>query len=235
MTPYAGGHYHPHLRSSRTPRSSAAPSLRSSMDEETLTGLRLGNRSVSRGTSYRYPQSSLISPGEDEQTSDYFSSQGDLRTENLPVIFRTPASPTSTLEDESEQLYPPSKRKRWISVIRQTFHVLFPTLHHFGDQTVLGKIACLLAAPAVLALTVTLPVVVTPQDVKHDGLGKGYDDSPLVDLAEDGVEQIISAENRVEEMMHDLPFNKWLTAAQCVFGPLFCAKILFGMSTRSRL
>ena len=42
--------------------------------------------------------------------------------------------------------------------------------------------------------------------------------------AEEGVEE------EVEEEMHELVFHKWLMAAQCCLGPLFCAAVLFGAS-----
>jgi hypothetical protein len=46
---------------------------------------------------------------------------------------------------------------------------------------------------------------------------------------EDDVERARRGEEDVLEELHDhLRFHKWLTAAQCVFGPVFVAKVLFG-------
>lgn len=42
------------------------------------------------------------------------------------------------------------------------------------------------------------------------------------------MERVLIAEEEIEED-HELAYNKWLTAAQCVFGPLFCVQVLFGM------
>jgi len=109
------------------------------------------------------------------------------------------------------------------------FHALFPTLHNLREQSILGKIACIFAAPAVTLLTLTLPVVVTPYECTHGSREKHYQsaDGRLVDFEEEGVERVLIAEEEVEENMHELKFNKWLMAAQCILGPLFCVKVLF--------
>ena len=45
---------------------------------------------------------------------------------------------------------------------------------------------------------------------------------------EEGVERVLVAEYEVEEdMHHQLEYNKWLMAAQCIFGPLFGVFVLF--------
>jgi sodium/potassium/calcium exchanger 6 len=109
------------------------------------------------------------------------------------------------------------------------YRTLFPSLHHFRSKTVLGQIASVFAAPAVMLLTLTLPVVVTPYESRHHSHEKtpGQEDN-LIDFEEEGVERILIAEEEVEEEMHGMPFNKWLTAVQCICGPLFCAAVLFG-------
>ncbi|KAF8149845.1 Sodium/calcium exchanger protein-domain-containing protein [Crassisporium funariophilum] len=229
ITPYAGGHYHIHSRSvSRTPHSS----LQSSMDEETLNGLQLDER--------LHPHAHGVSPFtsgplNDEprgSPSDYF---GHLPSHDPPPsIYRTPASPSTTVSEASseEQLYaPPTKRQRVYHCIGRVFHTLFPTLHHFREQSPLTQLACLLAAPAVLCLTLTLPVVVTPYENSHSSREKTHHaDGRLVDFEEEGIERVLIAEEEVSENIHELSFNKWLMAAQCVFGPLFCVWVLFGGS-----
>jgi len=88
-------------------------------------------------------------------------------------------------------------------------------------------IAAIFAAPAVTALTLTLPVVVTDY---HDAIApfeKPENVGRLVDFEEEGVARALIAEEVVEEEMHDLKYNKWLMATQCALGPLFCVAILF--------
>lgn len=107
-------------------------------------------------------------------------------------------------------------------------HVLFPTLHHFNKQSLLGRVASIFAAPAVLALTITLPVVVTPFAGSLAAKEKIYaDDAPLMDFEEEGVQRVLIAEEEVQEDMHEMKFNKWLMAAQCAIAPPFCVKVLF--------
>ena len=121
------------------------------------------------------------------------------------------------------------------------FHLLFPTLHGFRTKPFLGKVAAVLAAPAVMVLTLTLPVVVTSyEDAErerekhhhhlHTPSALEAGDSRLADFEEEGVERALIAEEEVAEEMHELKFNKWLMAVQCTLGPLFCVAILFGAS-----
>jgi sodium/potassium/calcium exchanger 6 len=83
------------------------------------------------------------------------------------------------------------------------------------------------AAPAVLLLTLTLPVVVTPH---HEHHRPEVPEGRLVDVdPERSQESLIEqAEEEVGNVFHELSFNKWLGAVQCVLGPLFCCAVLFG-------
>ncbi|PPQ65279.1 hypothetical protein CVT26_000239 [Gymnopilus dilepis] len=206
VTPYAGGHYHTHSRFSST-RSPLA-SLRSSMDEETLNGLRLGTRShpgtLSPHSMVRTEPVDLLSGDAEDYFSNHVNGQPPV-----PAIFRTPASPSATASeaDSEEQLYTPqTKRQRVLAALWQTYHTLFPTLHNFKSQTIITKIARLLAAPAVLCLTLTLPVVVTPYPNAQSAPEKLYDgDARLVDFEEEGMERVLIAEEEIE-IMHELPF-----------------------------
>ena len=143
--------------------------------------------------------------------------------------------PPSETDTASQQFTPPSKPQRVKHVLYRIWHVLFPTLHHFWDKNFLGKIAALFAAPAVMALTITLPVVVTPY-VAENSVEKfpagvaGTADSRLVDFEEEGVEveRALIAEEETAEELRELKYNKWLVATQCIFGPLWCVAVLFG-------
>ncbi|KAF8962752.1 Sodium/calcium exchanger protein-domain-containing protein [Flammula alnicola] len=225
VTPYAGGHYHTSIH-----RRSPLSSLHSSMDEETLNGLQLGERGrspnlspSSGGTARQEPRDFLST-----ETEDYFTSHS---TQPIPAILRTPASPSTTaseLESEEALYIPLTTRQQVWNVIWKTYHTLFPTLYSLSKQTLLAQMACVLAAPAVLFLTLTLPVVVTPYDSTRSSHEKVYNaDSRLVEFEEEGMARVLIAEEEVEEDLHE-PFNKWLMAAQCVLGPLFCVRVLFG-------
>ena len=154
-------------------------------------------------------------------------------------------SPGTEISDmafvEDTQPNPPlSKRERFRLAFTRTMRVLFPTLVYFTDKSFTGMVAALFAAPAVLALTLTLPVVFTPHgDEKVPGQGSeangtlrdgGAAEGQLIDYEDEnedeGVEWTLVAEDIVGEEMHELRFNKWLMATQCVLGPLFCAVVL---------
>ena len=135
---------------------------------------------------------------------------------------------------------PLSKSERLRLAFTRTMRVLFPTLVYFTEKSFAGMVAAVFAAPAVLALTVTLPVVFTPHgDEIAPGKGTeatsrprdgGAAEGQLVDYEDEtedeGVAWTLVAEDIVEEEMHELKFNKYLMATQCILGPLFCAVVL---------
>jgi len=153
---------------------------------------------------------------------------------SVPIISRTPASPTET-DAESQHYTPPTTRQRVLHVLARACHILFPTLRCWNEKTLIGKVVSLFAAPAVMLLTLTLPVVVTP----YSGSECEFEKSPgadarLIDFEEEGmeIERALIAEDEVEEELHELKFNKWLMAVQCALGPLFCAGVLFSGAER---
>ena len=148
------------------------------------------------------------------------------------VIF--PSNLPSETDAASHQFTPPSKPQIVKDVLYRVWHVLFPTLHHFWDKSFVGKTAALFAAPAVMALTITLPVVVTPYVAENSAEKRttGTVDSRLIDFEEEGVEveRALIAEEETMEELHELKYNKWLMATQCIFGLLWCVAVLFGDS-----
>ncbi|CCM00084.1 uncharacterized protein FIBRA_02111 [Fibroporia radiculosa] len=210
-SPYPGGHYHHHtLSRPRTPVSENQDPW------DATLGVPLDDRS---------PQ--VVAPAIPNETQD------DMPP--IPTISHTPASPiiseTDTESQHSHNQYlPPTKRQRAARFLGHTFHLLFPTLQGFSVKPVMGKIVAVLAAPAVMALTLTLPVVVLPYEdmsrerEKHLG---SLGESRLIDFEEEGVERTLIAEEEVTHEMHEFKFNKWLMAVQCTLGPLFCVAILF--------
>ena len=209
---------------------------------------------------------------------------------------------------ETHQLYPTSsvddaqgsvrrrKRDTLRNVIHETFHVLFPALQGFRHKSLTGKVLGVFASPAILALTLTLPVVddeaegcslnkrgivlgdnedldsgnaergqgipyygdtskhfaasagaglhhlildgglPSPAsghghyDHRHrdaDHLDQGVDsagDDPETNFKFGGGQELSSDGGSDGEA---LLFNKYLTAAQCVFGSLFCSSVFF--------
>ncbi|TFK47848.1 hypothetical protein OE88DRAFT_1705498 [Heliocybe sulcata] len=223
MTPYVGGRYYSHSRSMSRPHTPLRSPLvldgqheANPWDDSTLA-LPLSDRSPELNNDPRramYSDTSLPLP--------------DGARSPVPRISHTPASPTSEADTESQHHVSPTRRERLLHILGRTYHILFPTLHHFRNKTFIGKVAALFATPAVMALTVTLPVTVTPYE--HGGHSREKSvgcDSRLLDFEEDGVERTLIAEEEVQEEMHELKFNKWLMAAQCICAPLFCAGVLF--------
>ncbi|KAI0648965.1 Sodium/calcium exchanger protein-domain-containing protein [Trametes meyenii] len=159
-------------------------------------------------------------------------SEESLSTGNhtpIPSIAHTPASPISESDSASQSFVEPSRGGRVLSAIAHVAHILFPTLHDFWGKSFLGKVAAVFAAPAVMLLTLTLPVVVTAYEdpsasEKHRVAGAS--ESRLIDFEEEGVERALIAEEEVEEEMHEGGFHKWLMAVQCFLGPLFCGVVM---------
>ncbi|KAJ7475807.1 Sodium/calcium exchanger protein-domain-containing protein [Mycena latifolia] len=220
FTPYAGGHYNSLRSRSRT--LSRDLSLSREVDPwDAALGLPLDERSRPR---------LVLTPVEEPDGTVEGSSMGHSRVASVPSISRTPASPSnSDVDTESQNFQPPTRRQRLLYVIASAYQTLFPSLHRFRSKTVLGQIASVFATPAVMLLTLTLPVVVTPYHSTHPSREKtpGEEDN-LIDFEEEGIERILIAEEEVSEDMHGMLYNKWLTTAQCTFGPLFCAAVLFG-------
>ncbi len=216
QTPYAGGHYHSHSWSRpRTPNREIDP-------WDTTLGLPLNER----------PPQLLVTPatsGEAEEIHENGRYLDDISPSTMATSLPSIARTVSDTETDS-QTYVSSPPTGMLHILGEIYHTLFPSLHRFRSQSVLGKVASVFAAPAVMMLTLTLPVVVTPYGHSHHSLEKTLgSDADLIDFEEEGIERVLIAEEEVQEDMHGVTFNKWLTAAQCVLGPLFCVGVLFSM------
>lgn len=226
-TPYAGGHYNSIRSRSRTLSRDINRDLDREVDPwDAALGVPLDERSHPRV---------VLTPALTEEPDGLEGSSREGRSHSrggsVPSISRTPASPTvSDGDTESQNFQPPTRHQRFMHVVQRVNHRLFPSLHSFRSKTVLGQIASVFAAPAVMLLTLTLPVVVTPYQSTHHSREKTPgEEGNLIDFEEEGIERILIAEEEVEEELHGMTYSKWLTAAQCTFGPLFCAMVLFGM------
>jgi sodium/potassium/calcium exchanger 6 len=236
VTPFAGGHYHRHSPSlHRTPRTSLSSRDEDPFDQlalETVSqrGLDLteepavydDDRSNRTPTRYRdLPHNGHLDPSHSRHFNDSHSSRSTTSS-----ILRTSA--TSTISDGDTDYIPLTRWQRFLSVLGHIIHTLLPSLHHFRSQSILAQIASIFAAPAVMVLTLTLPVVVTPYHLNttaHKTLFN--EDGRLVDLEEESEETVRIAEEETLEDMHEMSFNKWLTATQCAIAPVFCVAILF--------
>lgn len=226
VTPYAGGHYHIPRRQSRSSSISPRPPTETEEWDGAL-GVPLNDRSPRL---FRTSISEEPDREEAEQvnTHEEEGARTPLSIPTIPSISHTPASPTYTpVLSEAEELPPTRPQGLW-HVLARTWHILFPSLHHFESKTLTGKVVSLLAAPAVMALTVTLPVVIIPYGKDHLHEEKMDEhETHLSNFEEEGVERTLIAEHEVQEDFHEGESNRWLTAIQCILGPLFCVTVLF--------
>ena len=219
MTPYPGGHYYHHSHHLR--RTTSSSSRTPLPHEEYRDPWDASLRGQGVLLEQRSPRDSTV------------ELEGGLETSHIPTISisHTPSSPTATgseTDTETGTYAPPSRGQRVFRTIGLVCHVLFPTLQDFKGKSFLGMIVSVFAAPAVMALTLTLPVVMTKHHAQGSSDEKPENAAPLVEFEEEGVERTLVAEDIVEEEMHELQFNKWLMAVQCVLSPMFCIAILFG-------
>jgi solute carrier family 24 (sodium/potassium/calcium exchanger), member 6 len=246
VTPFAGGHYHRHSVSrQRTPRTSL-----SSRDEDPLDQLALSVVSQQDDRLRPYhsapPRTTNLTEEPEEFDDDsshshlapigYFNATHERYVDDPhspssthPSNSRTPATSTISDDDtESQDYVPPTRWQRILSVLENITQTLLPSLHHFRNQSILAQIASIFAAPAVMFLTLTLPVVVTRYESATAAREKMFNgDGRLVDFEEEGEERVLIAEEEVLEDMHEMSFNKWLTSVQCAIAPVFCAAVLF--------
>ncbi|CDO75173.1 hypothetical protein BN946_scf184866.g14 [Trametes cinnabarina] len=215
LTPYAGSHHWRTRSGSRTPlRTPHRHSHDLEQDPwDAALGVPLNDCSPP----------TVVAPTMSENMRD------DADHTSLPSISHTSASPLSEGDSESQTYVAPTRGQRIWDSLAHIGHILFPTLHNLGGKSFLGKIAAVFAAPAVVMLTLTLPVVVTSYEdmgASEKRKGRSPEQGPLVDFEEEGVERALIAEEEVEEEMHEMAFTKWLLAVQCFLGPLFCAVVL---------
>lgn len=223
VTPYAGGHYHIPRRQSHSGSISPHPPTETEEWDRAL-GLPMSDRSP------KLLRTSILEEPDRE---------GDARTPlsipTIPSVSHTPVSPTDAPAlTEVEERIPSAPPQGLWHILARVWHTLFPSLHHFKSKTLTGKIVSLLAAPAVMALTITLPVVIIPygNDSLHEEKMNGHE-THLSGFEEEGVERVLIAEHEVQEDLHAVGSNRWLIAIQCILGPLFCVTVLFSPSFSS--
>ncbi|KAG8908491.1 hypothetical protein FRB99_005849 [Tulasnella sp. 403] len=176
------------------------------------------------------------------------SSTGQIR---LPS---SPSSPSSTINEILISGHESTKR-RWTPFahypsLSNVLSTLFPTLLQFtsSNRSFIGRIISILAAPAVLLLTLSLPVVIVSNDegerlkketqveihmepADPEAYGNNFAEriQPATEeeLERDAESEVSSIMNDLEKEMHPEGFAKWLLATQCIAGPLFVTAALF--------
>ncbi|EJT46712.1 hypothetical protein A1Q1_04677 [Trichosporon asahii var. asahii CBS 2479] len=135
--------------------------------------------------------------------------------------------------------------------MRAVLCILFPSLQHFREKSLLGKGLAMLSTPAIFMLTITLPVV---DDGRMDegGIALPDEDEPLPrhdeeeeeeleHLYEHGVAVSLAHVRHHSQAPSECPsecdsecsepslvqFTPALAAAQCICGPLVCAYLVF--------
>jgi sodium/potassium/calcium exchanger 6 len=216
LTPYIGGHYHGigHSRSRSHSGSMNASDASSDVPLSDRSSLpRASHHALDQGRSLPESPLILINSDTEPRIPEISHTRSSLRPDNSSDI---PYHEVAT------------RRQTARLALSRMCHILFPTMHEFKTKSLLGKVAAVFAAPAVFALTITLPVVVEP----YTSLGDRYEKAPstINTFEEDGIERTLVAEDVVLGEIHELRFNKWLMAVQCALGPLFCTAVLFSTS-----
>ena len=85
---------------------------------------------------------------EQTATTPATSSLHDVEPDSIPLLSHSPTAARTTPD-----------RATWGRTARHTAHILFPALQGFHEKSISGKILGIFASPAILALTLTLPVV----------------------------------------------------------------------------
>ncbi|CAG8464351.1 6283_t:CDS:10 [Funneliformis mosseae] len=103
--------------------------------------------------------------------------------------------------------------------------ILFPTLEGFSQKSYIAKLITLMATPANLLLTLTLPVVES-DEVDFNEVEKESCLRPQLAIVIDDDPDMVIVESPDEDCK-ETRWNRWLTAAQFVFSPLFVSSVLF--------
>ncbi|KZP00560.1 hypothetical protein CALVIDRAFT_595346 [Calocera viscosa TUFC12733] len=198
--PPAGGHYHsvPHRRGSGHIALRSASPL--SSGEERPDPFDVPN--------VGYPLVKTSSPA-DISAAPVISTAPSIHV--IPPEDGTPEDNTD--EERATLVIPtdekPSRRSILLNVLYSIWSTLFPTLVSLREKAWSGRILSVISAPAVLLLTLTLPVYVM---------------RPREDLGEDRFEAVKDE----EEAFDETPYNKWLMSIQCILGPLWVLLVIFG-------
>ncbi|KAH7341769.1 Sodium/calcium exchanger protein-domain-containing protein [Rhizoctonia solani] len=211
VSPYAAGHYN--LSSVRRGAATAPPAMDTTDPEEqrdpwdAAFSLQLSERGGAGANNGGANNGAALAPA------------AEIHRAKSPVPSIHIFSPNS-----------PVVQPQWKRILRQVMHTLFPSLVDLPSRPWVWKIVAVCSAPAIFVLTLTLPVVVNDHESDlNSGEGAERPVTPLlIDYDESDVEdEMMQARMEAEEHVHDVHFNKWLTAVQCALSPVFCVSVLF--------
>jgi hypothetical protein len=118
---------------------------------------------------------------------------------------------------------PPTEPSFWNKVLI----LLFPSLEGFSQKSFIAKLIALMVIPTNLVLTLTLPVIES-DEIDSNNIEKKQTENPLQApsiVIEDDPELVVV--EAPDEERKEIKWNRWLTAAQFVFAPLFVSSVLF--------
>lgn len=273
VSPFPGGHshHHPHVRSvsarsvqrrrsltrpvSYQGAPNEAPGLTASDRSKTVA---VGEVLLSRETAdgHDVAESGALGPSRTEAAhlAPEIVCDGNKADRVVEVDRRTTPLPKIVIPDAmQDKELSLAESSRPVRILKGTLHMLFPSLQHFGRKSISGKVFGVFAAPALLLLTLTLPVVddsaegysvnkggvqldnredaddtlseveTEEQDTHATGQAAAQLHSLILDQSPDDAE---NAEEKASDA-RVLLFNKYLTAAQCILSPLFISSVLF--------
>lgn len=113
-----------------------------------------------------------------EQAASTTTSLRDVEPDSIPLI-----SSGNTMSQPKQADQP-----TWQRTAHHVLHILFPALQGFREKSIPGKILGIFASPAILALTLTLPVVDDSAEgvaLNQGGVALGEDDEAATNPEED--------------------------------------------------
>ncbi|CAJ0754048.1 5376_t:CDS:10 [Entrophospora sp. SA101] len=164
------------------------------------------------------------------------SSPPSLSPKALPVNDTAPVSPlflesryglnggTSCTSPSASPSFPhvTNDESTWLTKVQET---LFPSVTGFSQKSFFAKLTSLMAIPAILLLTLTLPVVETndPTSEENENKNENNLERPSIVIDNDANTGI----RDVKEEERTDGWNKRLTSIQFLFAPIFISSVLF--------
>ena len=154
----------------------------------------------------------------------------DSSMPSSPLGFRDSQEPGSLMSSSRKTRY-----RWWPYFLLPDPHflyvTLFPTIHGFRNKSWPQRVLAIVAVPAVLVFTVTLPVVDTEADEQEDEFK--FPRSPSISVHPEDSPAMISLDPDSEDIIISRSWNRWLTGVQCIFAPLFLTYLFFRTSPPS--
>nr|CAG8600818.1 9331_t:CDS:10 [Entrophospora candida] len=192
-------------------------------DNETINNLNVPHLMVTSSLSNK---GAALSP-----ESSIRSSPLSLSPKALPVNDTAPVSPlflesrygTTCTSPSAPPSFPhvTNDESTWLTKVQET---LFPSVTGFSQKSFFAKLTSLMAIPAILLLTLTLPVVETNDPIsENENKNENNLERPSIVIDNDANTGI----RDVKEEERTDGWNKWLTSIQFLFAPIFISSVLF--------